>query len=77
MRLVVKLRAGQSHRQDDQELFSNIEPANIEDFNSLLEEYYLWRNENRRFKKLGWITPNSYLAKEKDEESETVIKLVA
>ena len=50
-----------SHRQDDQEFFSRIAPKDIEDFNRQLEEYYLWRNQNRRFKKLSWLTPNQWL----------------
>ena len=50
-----------SHRQDDQELYSRITPTNITKFNGLLEEYYLWRNQCRRFKKLGWLTANEWL----------------
>ena len=50
-----------SHRQDDQELFSNISPKNLDEFNRLLKDYYLWRNQNRRFKKLSWLTPNQWL----------------
>ena len=50
-----------SHRQDDQELFSRISPKDLEEFNVLLEEYYLERNQNRRFKKLSWLTPNEWL----------------
>ena len=49
-----------SHRQDDQELFSHITPQDIHEFNRLLEEYYLWRNQNRRFKKLSWLTANQW-----------------
>ena len=50
-----------SHRQDDQELFSRIVPKDIHEFNCLLEEYYLWRNQSRRFKKLSWLTANQWL----------------
>ena len=46
-----------SHRQDDQELFSRIEPLEIDEFNKYLEEYYKERNKGRRFKKLDWRTP--------------------
>ena len=42
-----------SHRQDDQELFSRIAPKDIHEFNRLLEQHYLWRNQSRRFKKLS------------------------
>jgi transposase InsO family protein len=66
-----------SHRQDDQELFSNIEPENLTQFNKSLDEYFKFRNERRRFKKLSWLTPNEYLSQEKDEEAEHVTKLVA
>lgn len=50
-----------SHRQDDQELFSRIDPNHLEEFNKLLKQYRLWRNEDRRFKKLNWKTPNQWL----------------
>lgn len=50
-----------SHRQDDQELFSRIEPDEIEEFNDYLKEYYIERNEGRRFKKHDWKTPNEWL----------------
>lgn len=66
-----------SHRQDDQELFSNIEPKDLNQFNEQLKEYYLWRNESRRFKKINWMTPNQYLSQENEDYAETVMKLVA
>lgn len=66
-----------SHRQDDQELFSNIAPENLEEFNVALENYYKWRNKYRRFKKLGWLTPDEYLAKDPADNTEIVEKLVA
>jgi hypothetical protein len=50
-----------SHRQDDQELFSRIEPDEIDEFNVYLKEYYLERNQGRRFKKHDWKTPNEWL----------------
>ena len=50
-----------SHRQDDQELYSRLLPENLEEFNALLGEYYRWRNRHRRFKKLGWKTPQEWL----------------
>lgn len=50
-----------SHRQDDQELFSRITPHNLDEFNSKLEEFYKLRNKRRRFKKLGWKTPDEWL----------------
>lgn len=50
-----------SHRQDDQELFSRIEPTEIDEFNSYLNEYYIERNKGRRFKKLNWRTPDEWL----------------
>ena len=50
-----------SHRQDDQELFSRINPNGLEQFNELLEEYTNGRNQKRRFKKLDWKTPNQWL----------------
>ena len=50
-----------SHRQDDQELFSRIEPDEIDEFNDYLKEYYIERNEGRRFKKHDWKTPNEWL----------------
>lgn len=70
-----------AHRQDDQELFSNISPFDLDSFNTLLETYYKFRNGSRRFKKLTWLTPNGWLknynlSKEKNEKSEDVVKLV-
>jgi len=50
-----------SHRQDDQELFSRIEPVEIEEFNRHIQEYSLERNRHRRFKKLDWRTPDEWL----------------
>lgn len=50
-----------SHRQDDQELFSRISPQDLNEFNEKLEEFYKLRNRRRRFKKLGWKTPDEWL----------------
>lgn len=50
-----------SHRQDDQELFSRINPHDIDEFNMLLEGYYKFRNRGRRFKKLRWKSPDFWL----------------
>ena len=50
-----------AHRQDDQELFSRIEPYELEDFNTYLKDYYTERNKGRRFKKLDWLTPEEWL----------------
>ena len=50
-----------SHRQDDQELFIRITPEHLKDFQKELEKHYKWRNSRRRFKKLGWLTPNEWL----------------
>lgn len=50
-----------SHRQDDQELFSRISPRNLNEFNDKLDEFYKLRNKRRRFKKLGWKTPDEWL----------------
>lgn len=57
-----------SHRQDDQELFSRIKPWDLEEFNDELERYYKWRNDSRRFKKLGWESANSWLALYQEEK---------
>jgi transposase len=50
-----------SHRQDDQELFSRITPKELDEFNKKLEQYTKGRNQKRRFKKLGWKTPDQWL----------------
>lgn len=50
-----------SHRQDDQELFSRIRPLDLAEFNGLLKGYWLFRNRGRRFKKLSWESPDSWL----------------
>ncbi len=50
-----------SHRQDDQELFSRIDPKDLEEFNTLLRHYQDERNRKRRFKKLNWKTPDEWL----------------
>lgn len=50
-----------SHRQDDQELFSRINPNGLDQFNKLLEEFANKRNQKRRFKKLNWKTPDQWL----------------
>lgn len=51
-----------AHRQDDQELFSRITPRELDEFNSYLKEYYQERNKGRRFKKLGWMSPDEWLS---------------
>ena len=50
-----------AHRQDDQELYTHVEPQNLQEFSDQLDFYWQHRNAQRRFKKLGWTTPNSYL----------------
>lgn len=50
-----------SHRQDDQELFSRIDPMDLEEFNRLLTGYWKFRNRGRRFKKLKWESPDAWL----------------
>jgi len=50
-----------SHRQDDQELYTHVNPQTLEEFSDQLDFYYKQRNAKRRFKKLGWITPDNYL----------------
>lgn len=50
-----------SHRQDDQELFSRINPEDLKEFNDLLRFYQDERNRKRRFKKLKWKTPDQWL----------------
>jgi len=50
-----------SHRQDDQELFSRISPFDLTEFNDLLKGYWKFRNRGRRFKKLGWESPDRWL----------------
>ena len=50
-----------SHRQDDQELFSRINPKDLSEFNEHLGFFKDERNRKRRFKKLGWKTPNEWL----------------
>lgn len=62
-----------SHRQDDQELFSRIKPFDLNDFNKDLREYYEFRNCSRRFKKLGWKSPNMWL-KEFNKNKELELK---
>ena len=50
-----------SNRQDDQELFSRINPKDLKEFNSHLSFFKDERNRKRRFKKLGWKTPDKWL----------------
>ncbi len=71
-----------SHRQDDQELFSRIEPYNLEEFQEYLKEYMDFRNSRRRFKKLDWLAPDMWLDKYKKLKEgkiidDSVVKLVA
>lgn len=51
-----------SHRQDKQELLYRIKPQTLEEFNGELSFYFAHRNKARRFKKLGWMTPNESLS---------------
>jgi transposase len=50
-----------SHRQDDQELFSRIDPRDLAEFNEHLSIFKDERNRKRRFKKLNWKTPDEWL----------------
>jgi transposase InsO family protein len=50
-----------SHRQDDQELFSRINPNDLKEFNDHLSFFKDERNRKRRFKKLNWKTPDEWL----------------
>lgn len=50
-----------SHRQDDQELFSRINPTDLAEFNEHLRFFKDERNRKRRFKKLGWKSPDEWL----------------
>jgi len=50
-----------SHRQDDQELFSRINPKDLKEFNDHLSFFKDERNRKRRFKKLKWKTPDEWL----------------
>lgn len=50
-----------SHRRDDQELFSRINPQDLKEFNEHLRFFKDERNRKRRFKKLGWKTPDEWL----------------
>jgi transposase len=50
-----------SHRQDDQELFSRINPKDLKEFNKHLSFFKDERNRKRRFKKLNWKTPDEWL----------------
>ncbi|MCP4990645.1 MAG: transposase [Colwellia sp.] len=50
-----------SHRQDDQELFSRINPLDLAEFNEHLKIFRDERNRRRRFKKLNWKTPDEWL----------------
>jgi transposase InsO family protein len=50
-----------SHRQDDQELFSRIDPKDLAEFNNHLSFFKDERNRKRRFKKLGWKTADEWL----------------
>jgi transposase InsO family protein len=50
-----------SHRQDDQELFSRINPKDLKEFNDHLSFFKDERNRKRRFKKLKWKTPYEWL----------------
>ena len=40
--------------------FLALSPKTSHEFNRLLEQHYLWRNQNRRFKKLSWLTANQW-----------------
>ena len=50
-----------SHRQDDNELYETIKPANINHFNQLLMKHTKWLNQCRRRKPLNWKTANQAL----------------
>jgi transposase len=51
-----------SHRQDDEELFHRIKPADLDELNRIIEEHCAWANSKRRRKNLGWKTSDEFIA---------------
>lgn len=51
-----------SHRQDDEELYHRITPADLAEFNRLLASHCEWRNACRRRKALSWKTSDQFVA---------------
>lgn len=53
-----------SHRIDDVEFYSFHQARSYEELNNLLKAYYINHNDTRRYKPLGWKTPNQWLMKQ-------------
>ncbi len=49
------------HHLDFKECYRHLRTLNLKQINAILENHCLWRNANRRYKSLGWISPNEYL----------------
>ncbi len=66
-----------SHRQDDNELYETIRPANINHFNQILRKHTKWLNQSRRRKPLKWGTANQAVLdfKNKNIESKLEVQL--
>lgn len=62
-----------SHRQDDNELYETIRPANINHFNQILRKHTKWLNQSRRRKPLKWSTANQALLDFKNKKNEIML----
>jgi len=63
-----------SHRQDDNELYETIRPANVLHLNQILRKHTRWLNQSRRRKPLGWKTANEILLDFKQSNSSDSVK---
>ena len=49
------------HHLDYKEFYRKQKTPDLEVLNKRLHKHCLWRNQNRRYKIMGWKTPNEYL----------------
>jgi hypothetical protein len=64
------------HHLDWKEFYRKQKTPDLEILNRRFHKHCIWRNENRRYKSLGWKTPNEWLAEyEKSQENAQVINI--
>lgn len=55
------------HHLDFKECYRHLATLNLTLINSELDRHCTWRNEKRRYKALGWLSPNQYLKSWKEK----------
>ena len=61
------------HSLDQKEFYRKQKTTDIELLNRRLHKHCIWRNDSRRYKRLGWKTPNEWLAEYKKSKADAQV----